>query len=464
MADLSVQPIGTQVKPVQGMSLGEIMNFVRGEQQYRAEKIGLTLEQQKEAEREKLQRFFSDPANFQKEGRIDIDALNREIPRIAPLTGGEVVKQYTELGKSQTAAIEAKQKLTQDQRSMIGSRMAVIGRAGVIDPRVYQKELEQLKQENPDNPDFVKLIDAYQNIWGQIQPGDNVPGIAIRGANTLLTPAQQVTAFEPTVGTAETGAKTFVTKTTPSVEGKGPSVSVEREPLVTKELTPGTQVYNPQTGQYEYVGAPAGGTAVAKPSAEKSALETSRGAVISKDLPEVIARASEAPARIAIFQNIKKLAPDAFTGPTAERRQAIASFAQMLGIDAYEMETASTDELLKNTNLLALAGGNTDAAREIARFANPNNKMTKEGIVRVTNQLISIEEMNMARARYMGPAQNNPAGYFQRKLDFDAIADPRLFLDLNDAEYKKMYDAMTPNEKKKFVFKAKKAKEMGVIP
>jgi hypothetical protein len=38
MADLSVQPIGTQVKPVQGMSLGEIVNFVRGAQQYKAEK------------------------------------------------------------------------------------------------------------------------------------------------------------------------------------------------------------------------------------------------------------------------------------------------------------------------------------------------------------------------------------------------------------------------------------------
>lgn len=464
MADLSVTPVGTQVKPVQGMSLADVVNMARGAQQYKAEKIGLTLEQQKEAEREKLQRFFSDPANFQKEGRIDIDALNREVPRIAPLTGGEIVKQYTDLNKSQTAAIEASQKLTQDQRSMIASRIGIIGRAGVTDKLVYQKELEQLKQENPNNPDLIRLVDSYQNILGKLESGPDLPKIAIQGANSLLTPQQQITTFEPSVGTAETGAKTFVTKTTPSTKGEGPTVSISPEPLVTKELPPGTSVYNPNTGQYEFVGAPAGGTAIAKPSAEKSALETSRGQVIAQDLPQVIAKASEAPARIAIFQNIKKLAPDAFTGPTAERRQAIASFAQMIGIPAYEMETASTDELLKNTNLLALAGGNTDAAREIARFANPNNKMTKEGILRVTNQLISIEEMNMARARYMGPAQNDPAAYFQRKLDFDAIADPRLFLDLDDAEYKKMFNAMTPNEKKKFIFKAKKAKEMGVIP
>jgi hypothetical protein len=142
----------------------------------------------------------------------------------------------------------------------------------------------------------------------------------------------------------------------------------------------------------------------------------------------------------------------------------IASFAQMVGIPAYEMETATTDELMKNTNLLALAGGNTDAAREIARFANPNNKMTKEGINRVANQLISIEEMNLARARYMGPAGNDPQTYFNRKLQFDAIADPRLFLDVEPAEHKKMLDALTPNERAKLIFKAKQAKQMGVIP
>jgi hypothetical protein len=240
---------------------------------------------------------------------------------------------------------------------------------------------------------------------------------------------------------------------------------VEAGGRVQLGLPVGTQVYNPQTGQYEFVGAPSSAApAVAKPSAEKSALEQSRGAVISKDLPDVIAKAADAPSRIAIYQNIKKLAPESITGPTAERRQMIASFAQMLGISAYEAETAATDELLKNTNLLALNGGNTDAAREMARFANPNNKMTKEGIVRVTNQLISIEEMNMARARYMGPAQNNPADYFQRKLDFDAIADPRLFLDVDAAELKKIVDALSPREREKLKFKARKAKELGVIP
>jgi hypothetical protein len=84
--------------------------------------------------------------------------------------------------------------------------------------------------------------------------------------------------------------------------------------------------------------------------------------------------------RIGIFQNIKKLTPESFTGPTAERRQAVASFAQVLGIPLATLESASTDELVKNTKLLQLAGGNTDAARALAEFANPNTKMTKEEV------------------------------------------------------------------------------------
>ena len=36
MADLSVTPVGTSITPVKGMSLGEMMNFARGAQEYQA--------------------------------------------------------------------------------------------------------------------------------------------------------------------------------------------------------------------------------------------------------------------------------------------------------------------------------------------------------------------------------------------------------------------------------------------
>jgi hypothetical protein len=281
--------------------------------------------------------------------------------------------------------------------------------------------------------------------------------VKIVGAETQLS-----TLF-PSVSMLSTGARALPITTGGALAVQPPGqISGAGIPM---EIPPTTEVTDPQTGQKILLGSagqPQRLTTNVPP--EQAALLKTRGDVIAQDMPQVLALAADAQSRIAIFQNIKKLAPDAFTGPTAERRQMIASFAQMVGIPAYEMETATTDELMKNTNLLALAGGNTDAAREIARFANPNNKMTKEGINRVANQLISIEEMNLARARYMGPAGNDPQTYFNRKLQFDAIADPRLFLDVEPAEHKKMLDALTPNERAKLIFKAKQAKQMGVIP
>jgi hypothetical protein len=187
------------------------------------------------------------------------------------------------------------------------------------------------------------------------------------------------------------------------------------------------------------------------------------GEVLKEDLPRTIADAKDAPQRIGIFQNIKKLAPEALTGPTAERRQAVASFAQMLGIPAYTLETSSTDELMKNTKLLQMAGGNTDAARALAEFANPNTKMTKEGIARVTDQLLGIEKMRLARANYLVPAQNDAGAYAQRKQDFDSISDSRLFQEMTQEDAQKMWNSMSKAEQAQIKQMRDKARQLGVL-
>ena len=47
MADFNIQPIGTEVRPIQGMSLGDMINVARGAQQYQqAEQINPLLLQQ----------------------------------------------------------------------------------------------------------------------------------------------------------------------------------------------------------------------------------------------------------------------------------------------------------------------------------------------------------------------------------------------------------------------------------
>jgi len=260
MADFNFQPVASQVKPVPQMSLGDMMNLARGAQQYqqaeqinplelqskqqstRTGEIALGLEEQKNKERLGAQEFFSNPDNFQTNGRIDMDKINAAVPKIAPLTGQDYISKFTTLGQAQTQAISAKQNLTQDQRALVGSRFSVLGRLGVQDKNAYMQEMDLLKEENPDNKDLHRLIDAYKTTWKDIPSGPQLPGLAISGAQTLLTPAQQQTAFAPTPGTVSTGARILPTVTTPSIGGRQPTIQAGTNALANVELPPGSRM------------------------------------------------------------------------------------------------------------------------------------------------------------------------------------------------------------------------------
>ena len=285
MADLSVSPIGTQVKPMPTMSLGDMMNLARGAQAYqqteqmnplllqqqqqtveqarqvnplllqqqqqttRTGQIALTLEEQKERERMAMQQFLAKPENYQTNGRIDIDKLNAAVPSLAPLTGSEYVSKFTTLGQAQTQAIQAKQGLTQEQRSMIAQRFSILGRLGIQDKGAYIAEMDLLKKENPGNRDLADLIDAYKVTWNDIPSGPQLPSMAIAGANTLLSPAQQQEAFAPRAGTISSGEATFPVTTTVSPAGAPPVQTVGTQPLVAAKLGPNQREV--PTGSYD---------------------------------------------------------------------------------------------------------------------------------------------------------------------------------------------------------------------
>ena len=249
MADLTLKPVAQEIKPMPTMSLGEMVNFARGAQQYQREGIALTLEQQQERERQAIAEFLKRPENFQTEGRVDINKLNAEIPKIAPLTGSDWMGKYTTLSTAQTQASAAAQGLTQSQREMIASRLAVMGRLGVNDKRAYVGELNQLVKENPNNRELASLVDAYKTTLQNVPEGADLPSLAISGANSLLSPAAQQQTFSPQAGTIDTGAATFPTVTTPSVAGRAPTVSVGQRPLATTQLPPGSREV--PTGQYD---------------------------------------------------------------------------------------------------------------------------------------------------------------------------------------------------------------------
>jgi len=503
MADFNFKPIGTEVRPVQGASLGDMINIARGAQQYqqaqqinplelqqkqqvveqaskinplalqqqqqttRTGEIALSVEEQKNIERQNMQTFFSDPNNFQTDGRIDINKINAQVPKIAPLTGPDYVSKITTLSTAQTEALKAKQNLTQDQRQLVGSTLGLLGRAGVNDPQVAIKELRMLSEQNPDNFDLKNLIEkSYVPIFMGMQPGTNVADSLIKAGQSMLTPVQIQERFAPQAGTLNTNEQIFQTVTTPGVGGMLPRIQMGAQPLADVGLPPTTEVTDPVTGIKRLLG-PASQrgrellTTGLGPA--QTAILGAGAATIGTDLATTIKDAAEAPSRIAIFQNIKKFAPDSFTGVGGQRKELAAGILNAIGIPAYEAEKVSTEELAKNSALLALAGGNTDAARALAEVATPNKKINEKAILAIADQMIGIENMKVAKANYLTPVQNDSTQYGQRKLQFDQIADPRIFQEITAQDVAKLKTSMSAAEQAELTRKIRLARQMGII-
>lgn len=221
------------------------------------------------------------------------------------------------------------------------------------------------------------------------------------------------------------------------------------------------------------VGAPAGGATgqMNNQFAPKRSLNPTRSDVAfastpvdiaSKDLAETMALAKGSEPRIATFQNIKKLAPEAFTSTGGARKELASGIAQALGIDIYTAEKTATDELAKNSAMLTLTGGNTDMARQIAEAANPNKKMTEGAIKQMADQLIGIERLNQAKASYLGNVKN-PQEYQDKMAVFNKINDYRIFQESTPEEVRKLKASMSPDEQKRMGEKIKLAKSLGLI-
>lgn len=242
MADLSVTPVAQNIKPMPTMSLGEMINFARGAQQYQREGISLTKEQQEEVERKRVIEFMARPENFQSDGRIDINKLNAEIPKIAPLTGGELIRKYSDLSTAQTQAERAIQDMTTSQREVVGSTLSAAGYLNIKDPKQYQGLLDNLEKQYPNNPTMKNLVSSFRTQLGLVTDPNTLPQLAISAGNQVMNPAAQRTAFAPQAGTISTNAATFPTTTRPSVAGEAPSIEVGTKPLAIAQLPPGSRI------------------------------------------------------------------------------------------------------------------------------------------------------------------------------------------------------------------------------
>ena len=430
------EPVALSVKPPTPMTIGEMLNIARGAQEYQqAQQINPLALQRAQAEAQV--------------------ATGTVQPRI---TQSVQAAKTAEIGTN-TANLE--NMLKQQQNSSRNLLKLLNQREAITPEQIKDHVISTMKNAGGSEE---AITQATQNLPTSGTDKELRAFIAKHATNSLTAEAQLEKLF-PAATFVQTGATiTPVTGGSPQLAAQTPGNIAG--PSIEAQLPPTTEIIDPTTGQKKLLGTVSQRTnapLVTQLGPAQQAAQTGVGETVKGDWATTYADAQQAPARIGIFQNIKKLTPEALTGPTAERRQVVASFAQMLGIPVATLETTATDELVKNTKLLQLAGGNTDAARALAEFANPNTKMTKEGIARVTDQLIGIEKMKVAKSNFVQPFAGNADAYQTKVNQFNQIADPRLFQEMTPADVAKLRKSMSPADQAELSRKIKLARELGVL-
>ena len=503
MATFNVPMLGTEIKPVPQTSLADMLGIARGAQQYqqaqqinplalqqqqqatRTGEIALTVEEQKDKERRNMQTVMSDPNLYMTDGKYDPSKAAAIATKVAPLTGLAYLKDMAGSFGAQetfktaaTGAESAQMKFAGDQVLGVAGRLTGL----INNPLIIAAE------QNPNEIDKDKLTARVKKYADEQavalgipkEKADQLIGPYLEQAATnpaglrqflkdkllaTLDQGSRLTALQPSGVPISTGAQTGVVQT--GQFGPYAPGAVLPGTLQDVQVPPTTEITNPLTGEKRLIGpmsqraAPALTTGLGP---AQTSLLGAGGTNISEDLKTTLADARDAQPRITIFQNIKKFAPDSFTGVGGQRKELAAGILNAIGIPAYEAEKISTEELAKNSALLALAGGNTDAARALAEVATPNKKLNEKAILAIADQMIGIEKMKLARANFLSPVQNDAAQFTQRQQQFNSLADPRLFQEMSREDVEKLRKSMSPAQQAEMSAKIRQAKQLGIIP
>ncbi len=291
----------------------------------------------------------------------------------------------------------------------------------------------------------------------------------------LFPGSQMVSTGQQTVPTATGSALAYIppgTQQGPAIQQQlPPTTQSVAQPGDNSGLPPGTPYFFGPQGQPQVGQAPQGVTPsmMSQPKITSglapatSALITAQATNYATDFAKTQETASSSEPRVALFQNIKKLAPESFTGVGSAKKELLSGIAQAVGMDVYTMEKMSTDELAKSSAMLSLAGGNTDAARLMAEAANPNKKMNEGAIKQIADQMIGMERMNQAKYKLLAPVQTNPQEYANRLAQFNKINDFRIFQESTPEQVKSLKGSMSINEQKVMSEKIKLARQLGLI-
>jgi hypothetical protein len=458
MADLSLTPVSTQIKPVQGASIGDMINMARGAQQYqqaeqvnplalqqqqqltRTGEINLNVAEQANNERINMQKFFADPNNFQTDNRIDLDKINRVVPTIAPLTGADYITKFTTLGNAQTTAEKATSELGQDDRALIANPISVLGYAGVTDPKAYAKVIKQTIEQNKKNPRLVSLGDSYLTQLEFADP-NQLPDIAIRASQNLLSPAQAKTAFAPTITTTE-GGRTVIFQ--PSIGAAAPTATVNvlgglQAPSAPSgpigagtEVAPGMRVpYPVRSASQPYIPEPTEVKDQTSGQAYRDSLVTAQTGLAQnrRNVEEVIQQANKIGEELMVPNILARFGFEKGGAPEKAER----AVRQFFGSEQYDMLAKDLANLaITNSKAMGAVGG-TVAGLDMASVANGTTKVTPDVLVKIARRVQADQtnldmQANGAQQFAQRFGDNNMKAYQQA---WNANADTKIFEAMN---------------------------------
>ena len=492
MATFNVPMIGTEVKPVPQTSLADMIGMARGAQAYqqaeqvnplalqitqqqaRTGQIGLGVAEQQDMERRNLQTFFADPNNFQTDGRIDIDKINAQVPKIAPLTGPDYVQKITTLGTAQTEGLKAKQNLTQDKKALISSFLGAAGRFGVDDPAIVNKELQNFLATNPNDQEMKNLVEkAYVPMFSQMQKGPQVTDALIKASQAIMSPTQQQTSLTPTITTTAEG-KTITT--TPGV-GITP-------PAATIGMAGGLQANVPTTGGPNAVGAGAEVAPgmrvpypvrradqpyIAEPTEQK---DQAAGADYRNNLVNAQMGLAQGRRNVEeVMQQANKIGNELFFAKGGIPGQIEQKIRMAIGSEDYDMLAKDLANMaITNSKAMGSVGG-TVAGLDMAAVANGTIKVPPDVLVKIARRVQADQtnldmQANGAQKFSEKFGDNNMKAYQQV---WNKNADSKIFEAMNivkdvtdpnvlDKELNRLFPK--PAERKEFLEKYRNLKQL----
>lgn len=155
MADYSFISNQAQNNPVNQMA--GIVNMANGIQQFQAGNIELQKARQMNQDRIALQQFTSNPDNWQTDGNIDMDKINKAVPVLAPLAGPAYISSMADLSKSQTAVNQAKLGLSTDERKLYDAAISAPALSNSQNKADYITAINNAMQRYPENKAIQRM-------------------------------------------------------------------------------------------------------------------------------------------------------------------------------------------------------------------------------------------------------------------------------------------------------------------